>query len=54
VDILGQPAPDGAVSFISLSDLQTQKGDPFGRSNGGGDVYIITKAAGQVISCKIG
>ncbi|TVY39833.1 hypothetical protein LSUB1_G002573 [Lachnellula subtilissima] len=45
-DVLGKPAPADLGSFISLLDLQTSKGDPFGRDNGGGDVYIITKAAG--------
>jgi hypothetical protein len=45
-NILGQPAPAGADSFISLLDLQTSKGDPFGKENDGGDIYIITKAAG--------
>lgn len=45
-NILGTAAPAAAVSFTSLLDLQTSHGDPFGRDNGGGDVYIITKAAG--------
>lgn len=45
-DILAAPGPAGAVSFESLLDLQNNHGDPFGRSNGGGDIYIITKSAG--------
>ncbi|KAF3770871.1 hypothetical protein M406DRAFT_67232 [Cryphonectria parasitica EP155] len=37
-DILKAPAPAGADSFY---------GDPFGASNGGGDIYILSKAAGS-------
>lgn len=41
-----QPSPPGANSFVSLYDLKYSKGDPFGRANGGADIYIITKSAG--------
>jgi len=41
-----QPTPRGADSFTSLLDMKNLHGDPFGQANGGGDIYIITKAAG--------
>ena len=44
---LGNPAPAAAAgSFVSLRDLQNIHGNPFSKTNGGADIYIITKAAG--------
>lgn len=46
VDIFKQRSPSGAKNFLSLVDLREIHDDPFSEANGGGDVYIITKAAG--------
>lgn len=41
-----QSSPPLANSFVSILDLKNNFNDPFGKDNGGGDIYIITKAAG--------
>lgn len=57
IDILTQATPADQIgnreNFVSLTDLQNGK-NPFSKENGGGDIYIITKATGYVfhLNCR--